>query len=178
MGHLARADAPVNQTLTPVSSTSYEYDAAKTRVSRDCRLPAAQSACQSGAIRYVDYSYDDFGRQTLRTTTLGSPSAGNPFGRKVSTTYDLSGNSTALVSFVNGSGTAADALAFTFDSLNRPLATSRGATPQSTYAYNPDGTVASLTIPRWVNSLWVRPAGSVDERRPAEFHRSRLDLAE
>lgn len=53
MGHLVRADAPVNQTLTALASTSFEYDAAKTRVARDCRLPAAQASSGGWRVRKV-----------------------------------------------------------------------------------------------------------------------------
>ncbi len=102
-------------------TTRYDYDRAGRMVRK-----------VDGAWRATRYEYDDVGR--LTATIFGGT------GRRVDFRYDDNGNQTEMRDW-NG------VLTRSYDALSRPITVTDALSHTLIYAWNPDGTRASLTYP-------------------------------
>jgi len=127
-GNLSTKTAPApNQTGSATVTLSYCYDALDRLLTKAATLsPATPSTCSNGTLPspIATYSYDQTSFNGLTIT--------NGIGRRT------------------GMTDAAGSEAWSYDAMGRPLfekRTTNGVPKQSTYTYNLDGSIATLTYP-------------------------------
>ncbi len=109
------------------------------------RLTTSVDQTPGGTVRrHTDNTYDGVGRLTGSITYQGA-GTGTPKIR-TTTAWTVDGQQASTATYLNGSGSASDALAFTYDSIGRPDLVQRTQPTTVTltdFTWNPDNTLAS-----------------------------------
>jgi RHS repeat-associated protein len=139
-GRMTLQTPPLNQTLTPLATSRWLYDAGG-RLTKRCEAPAGTTDCAAGGVlRTVTPTYDPVGRVT-RSDSHSGP--GTTLALRTETTY-LGDGQPAQTKYSEGTGpTVVDTIDYQYDPAGRPIKLLRGATVLSEQTYNPDGTLAS-----------------------------------
>ncbi len=134
-GHKVSEVPPVNLAMAALDTSTWTFDPGG-------RLTSSADQAAAGTVhRHTDLAYDGVGRISASIVYQGAGTATPRI--RTTNTWLGDGAQASTATYLDGSGTASDALAFTYDPAGRPDQVKRGTTVLTDDTWNPDGTLAS-----------------------------------